>query len=108
MDSEEREIFRFLQTWGTDFVSYKEIARRAGGKKKFNKDADWAKPLLARMQERGVLESDAMGRYRIKPVRSKDKATRWVAPDIAKILQEKGLKVEGVTEAGTEEYYDAL
>ena len=108
MDSEEREIFQFLQTWGADYVSYKEIARRAGGKKKFNENGDWAKPLLIRMSERGVLESDAMGRYRIKPVRSKDKATRWVAPNIAKILQEKGLKVEGATEAGTEEYYDGL
>ena len=35
MDSEEREIFDFLQTWGADFVSYKEIARRAAGRKKF-------------------------------------------------------------------------
>ncbi len=99
MDSEEREIFQFLKTWGVEFVSYREIARRAGGKKKYHLDPEWAKPLLIRMQERGVVESDALGRYRIKPVAGKHKATRWVSPEIAKILQDKGLKVEGATES---------
>jgi hypothetical protein len=108
MDSEEREIFHFLQTWGDQFVSVKEIARRASGKKKFYDNPEWAKPLLTRMQERGVLESNALGQYRIKPVSKKGKDKRWVAPDIAKILQENGVQVEGVTEAGTDEYYEGL
>jgi len=110
MDSDERDIFQFLKSWGGDYVSYREIARRAGAKSKFHKNPDWAKPLLGRMQERGILDSDAQGRYRIRPVAYKNKAARWVAPDIAKILQEKGVKVEGsvTTEIGTEEYYDGL
>jgi hypothetical protein len=108
MDSDEREIFHFLKTWGLEYVSYREIARRAGGKTKFHKNPEWAKPLLMRMQERGVLESDSLGRYRIKPVSAKNKAARWVSPDIAKILEENGVKVEGTTEVGTEEYYDGL
>jgi hypothetical protein len=110
MDSEEREIFHFLQTWGSDHVSYKEIARRAGGKKKFHENNDWAKPVLNRMQERGLVESDSTGRYRIKPVPQKNKAKRWVSPDIAKILEDKGLKVEGTGagEVATEDYYDGL
>jgi len=78
MDSEEQEIFYFLKTWGEEFVSAKEIARRASGKKKFYENPEWAKPLLMRMQERGVLESDTSGRYRIKPVAKKNKKTRWV------------------------------
>lgn len=108
MDSEEREIFYFLKTWGDEFVSVKEIARRASGKKKFYTNPEWAKPLLMRMQERGVLESDTQGRYRIKPVAKKSSDKRWVAPDIAKILQEKGVQVEGGGEAGTDEYYEEL
>ena len=47
-----------------------------------------------RMAERGILESDSQGRYRIKPVSRKDKNKRWVAPDIAKILQESGVEIE--------------
>lgn len=108
MDSDEREIFHFLKTWGVEYVSYREIARRAGGKKKYHENPEWAKPLLMRMQERGVLESDTVGRYRVKPVAAKNKATRWVSPDIAKILEEQGLKVEGAAESGTEEYYEGL
>jgi len=108
MDSEEREIFHFLQTWGDQFVSTKEIARRASGKKKFYDNPEWAKPLLTRMQERGVLESNALGQYRIKPVSKKGKDKCWVAPDIAKILQENGVQVEGATEAASDEYYEGL
>ena len=110
MDSEEREIFQFLKTWGADFVSYKEIARRAGGKRKFHDNPDWAKPVVNRLQERSILESDSQGRFRLKPVPRKSKATRWVSPDIAKILAEKGLKVEGAntSEVASDEHYDAL
>jgi hypothetical protein len=90
------------------FVSGREIARRASGKKKFHDNPEWAKPLLTRMQERGVVESNALGQYRIKPVTHKGRDKRWVAPDIAKILQENGVRVEGVTETGTDEYYEGL
>ena len=108
MDSEEQEIFFFLKTWGEEFVSAKEIARRASGKQKFYKNPEWAKPLLMRMQERGILESDTQNRFRIKPVSKKTKDKRWVSPDIAKILQKNGVPVEGTSETGTDEYYNQL
>jgi predicted transcriptional regulator of viral defense system len=108
MDSEEQEIFYFLKTWGEEFISAKEIARRASGKKKFYDNPEWAKPLLMRLAERGVLESDSQGRYRIKPVPKKNKNKRWVSPDIAKILEESGVQIEGASEVGTDEYYDQL
>ena len=60
------------------------------------------------MAERGILESDPNGRYRIKPVPKKDKHNRWVAPDIAKILKEGGLEVEDAGDIGPDEYYDQL
>jgi hypothetical protein len=108
MDADEREIFYYLKTWGEEFVSAKEIARRAGGKRKFHENPDWAKPLLTRMQERGVLESDTVGRYRVKPVAQKNKNKRWVSPDIAKILRESGVEVEDVSEVAPDDYYDEL
>ena len=112
MDTDERDIFQFLKTWGADFTNAKEVARRASSKKRFYEDPDWAKPILMRMTERGILESDVQGRYRIKPVPKKGKNTRWISPDIAKILQEKGLQVEGAAggsgETGSDEYYDKL
>src|ERR1035437_7121138 len=66
MDSDEREIFDCLKTWGADFVNAKEVCRRAGGKRRYAEDNDWAKPILQRMKERNILEGEALGRYRIK------------------------------------------
>jgi hypothetical protein len=108
MDSDEREIFHFLKAWGADFTAAAEIARRAASKKRYHEDPDWAKPVLMRMEERGILQSDLMGRYRIKPLPRKDKNKRWVAPDIAKILQESGVEVEDTAEVGSDDYYDQL
>ena len=108
MDGDEREIFYFLKSRGEEFVNAREIARRAGGKRKFHEDAEWAKPILVRMAERGILQCDAQGRYRVKPVGKKGKNKRWVSPEIAKILDESGVEVEGTGELGSDEYYEEL
>ena len=110
MDMDERDIFQFLKTWGADFTNVREIARRASGKKRFYDDPDWAKPTLLRMVERGILESDMQGRYRIKPVPKKKHGKQWVSPDIAKILQESGVAAEseGVGDIAADEYYEQL
>ncbi|MFZ0828724.1 MAG: hypothetical protein WAO02_15005 [Verrucomicrobiia bacterium] len=108
MDADEREIFHFLKTWGGEFVGAVEIARRAGNKKKFHEDPDWAKQVLMRMADRGILQCDSSGRYRLKPVSRKDKNKRWVAPDIAKILQESGVDSEDTNDVATDEFYEEL
>jgi len=107
MDADEREIFQFLKSWGGEFIGAVEICRRAGGKRRFHEDPNWAKQPLIRMAERNILESDQQGRYRIKPAK---KRKQWVAPDIAKILQENGVALEGGEsgDIGDDEYYDNL
>ncbi|HXR47164.1 MAG TPA: hypothetical protein VN784_06950 [Candidatus Limnocylindrales bacterium] len=112
MDADEREIYQFLKSWGGEYIAAREICRRASGKKRFHEEPDWAKPVLLRMEERGILESNATGHFRIKPVRkSKDKDKRWVSPDIAKILKESGVEIESTGDesaVGSDEYYDQL
>ncbi len=110
MDSDERDIFQFLKIWGSDFTNPKEVCRRAGSKKRFYKDPDWARPVLARMADRGILETDVQGRVRIKPVPKKKHGKQWVAPDIAKILKESGLATEAEGEGGIadDDFYDQL
>ena len=76
MSSDEREIFNYLQTWGGEFINAKEVSRRAGTKKRFHEDPDWAKPLMMGMVERGILESDLHGRFRLKPERKKNHKQR--------------------------------
>ena len=111
MDSDEREIFNFLKTRSSEFVNAAEISRRAGSKKRFHEDRDWAKPILKRMEERNILQSDMLGRFRIRPTKTK-KGNRWVAPEIAKLLEEKGVKVEdaagGMDEIAGDDYYEQL
>jgi hypothetical protein len=108
MDADERDIFRFLKSWGSQFVAVREICRRAGGKKRVQEEPDWAIPTLLRMVGRGILESDATGHFRIKRISRKDKDKLWVVPDIAKIPEENGVKVEDADDIAPDEYYDQL
>jgi len=92
MDADEREIYDYLLTFGEQWVNAKEVCRRAGGRKRFNEDNNWAKPILHRLKEQRVLEGDQLGRYRIKP--EKEHKERWISPDIEKMLRDSGVKAD--------------
>jgi hypothetical protein len=81
------------------FINASEISRRVD-KKRVHKEPHWAKPILMSMEERGILEADIQGRYRIKPVRRKKK-DKWVAPDIAKIIEEHKITIPGHSAPGS-------
>ena len=98
MDAEEKEICDFLKSWPGQFVSHREICRRAGGKWRFREDPNWATPILSRMAEKGIVESDASGHFRLLPEKKDDKKKRWLAPHIKKILEESGKDFDGVAE----------
>lgn len=97
MDADERDIFNYLKTWGKDYVGVREICRRAGSKKRYHEDPEWAIPVLGIMTERGVLERDSMGRFRIKPKAKTKHGGRWISPEIEEILKEKGITPGGDT-----------
>jgi len=84
MDAEEKEICDFLKSWPDQFVSHREICRRAGGKWRFRENQNWAMPVLSRMVEKGILESDASGHFRLMPEK-KEEAQR----DQGKLLKSK-------------------
>jgi hypothetical protein len=111
MDADEREIYQFLKSWGSQFIASREICRRAGGKQRSHQEPEWAKPVLLRMVEHGILESNATGHFRIKRFPRNNKNKQWVSPDIAKILEEKGVKIEEAgadSDVAPDEYYDQL
>jgi hypothetical protein len=95
MDADERDIFQYLKTWGKEYVGVKEICRRAGSKKRYHADPNWAIPLLVIMTERGELERDAAGRFRVKPKSKTKHGGRWISPEIEEILKSKGVAIEG-------------
>src|SRR3974390_1069772 len=90
MDADERDICNYLKSWPGQFVSGREIARRASGKFRFRQDPDWANVAIGRLVERDIIESDSTGHYRL--IRKADKETRkkWISPAIRTILKESG------------------
>ncbi len=67
MNEDERAIVEYLKTQGKNFVTANEICRRAGNIKRYRDERDWAKPVLMRMADQGILETNAFGQYRLKP-----------------------------------------
>jgi hypothetical protein len=93
MDADQTEICQFLKSWPDQFVSSKEICRRAGGKWRFREDAGWALPILRRMVECSLLETDIAGRFRLLQQATSTQPNgkrRWISPAFRKILEESG------------------
>ena len=103
MDADEREICLYLRGWPGQFVSVAEITRRAGGKRRGRQEPDWALPVLGRLVEQGLLESDSTGHYRLIRRSKKEEKRRWVSPHIQKILEKSGKSFEGVFEIKDED-----
>ena len=56
-----------------------------------------------------MLESDAMGRYRVKPEPKKGHKGRWISPDLEKILKDGGVQVDtNSEESASDEHYEQL
>jgi hypothetical protein len=104
MDSDEREICTYLKGWRGQFVGLAEILRRAAGKRRYGEDPNWAVPVLNRLVEKAVIESDATGHYRLNPPSKQEKKKRWLAPHIRKALEASG-QFEQVFEADKEEQF---
>jgi hypothetical protein len=84
MDADERDICNYLKSWPGQFVYGRDIARRAAGKWRFREDPGWATPVLTRLVEQGLVESDSTGQYRLRI--KKEKPKKWVSPEIKEIL----------------------
>lgn len=115
MDADEREIYYFLKSWTQEYISAKEICRRAGGKRRARFEPEWAKPALVRMVDRGILETDPSGHYRLKPApKAKgNQQRRWASPQVAKILKNSGKDFSDAIivideDMDLDEYYDSL
>lgn len=104
MDSDEREVTDYLKSWPRHYVSAREVARRAGGKRRFREDPQWAHPVLARLLEQELIETDGLGHYRIKQqlVESR-KRRRWISPQMRRILERSGKDFAEVLEIPEEE-----
>jgi|SRR5579859_660355 len=92
MSGDETAIMDYLKRWPDLFISPTEIARKVGGKPRFEEDRYWAIGILQEMARKGWLEADYAGHYRIRPVETdkEKKKKRRVSPQILKILKGSG------------------
>jgi hypothetical protein len=110
MNAEERDIYFFFKNSTGQFVSTSDINRCAGARHQFRRNSLWAEPALASVKERGILETDTNGNYRLKPRKKVVSSTYWFSPDATKILKASG-KDFGHLSAQNEnddEYYESL
>jgi hypothetical protein len=110
MDADERAVYYYVKSRRSQCVSHRDIGRHVGSKRKFRYNPEWAKSVLQRMIERGILETNAEGSYRLKPMpRKETNGKRWASPQIAEILQASGKEFGILTTAEDEDdYYDKL
>jgi hypothetical protein len=110
MDADERAVYYCLKSRRPQFVPERDINRHVGGKRRFHYNPEWAKPVLLRMIERGILETDVEGAFRLKPLPRKDTpGKRWASPQIAEILKASGKEFDNlITAEDEDEYYQKL
>lgn len=92
MEADEQKVEAYLKSLPGQFISGREIARRAGGKERYREDTEWAKPVLRQLMEKHIIESDSMGHYRLFGASIRGGGQRWISPQIRKILEKSGRK----------------
>ena len=65
---DELNVLNLMKCYPDQFLSGKEISRRAGGKRRFQQDPRWALPILLNLVARKILDSDELGHYRLAPM----------------------------------------
>jgi hypothetical protein len=89
IEQDERDICAYLKSMPGQFVSAREIARRASGKSRYREEPQWAEPTLVRLLDKKVIETDSTHHYRLITKQEK-KGKKWVSPQMKKILTQSG------------------
>jgi hypothetical protein len=100
MDADEIEVSLYLKGWPGQFVSLAQISRRAISRKRYEREPNWAVPVLSRMVDKGIVESDSGGHYRLKPPEEGRKPAQLASPEIIRTLRESGASCSGVFDLG--------
>ncbi|HWX19583.1 MAG TPA: hypothetical protein VN578_06720 [Candidatus Binatia bacterium] len=66
MTHEEQTILDFLGSSRETYFARKEIARRAVKRQVYEENQHWANAPLASLLDRGIVEQNQEGRYRLK------------------------------------------
>ena len=96
MNADEKAIIDYLKGWPHSFVSGREIARKVGGKARYEDDRGWAIPILAQMVRLGLIEADPYGAFRLaQEEKKKKREIQHVSPQVLRILKTSGKSFDG-------------
>jgi len=95
MQADEKAIIDYLKGWPSSFVSGKEIARKVGGRDRYEEDRGWALPILAQMVRQGAIETDHLGYFKLKVEEKKVRKKKHVSPQMLRILKTSGKSFDG-------------
>ena len=89
LGADESCVLQYLENFPDDFVTEMEIARRADGRTHFMDDTHWAHIALSQLIESGLLETDGLGKFRLKDRSAKAHAMvrKFLAPEVREILE---------------------
>lgn len=94
---DEKDIIDYLKGWPVTYVSGREIARRVGGRARYEEDRGWALPVLMELCNKGLVCTDGLGAYKlVTKDETKKKFIRPISPQILQILRSSGKSFEGV------------
>ncbi len=102
MDADETQVCTYLKCFPDQFVSAREICRRADGKWRYREDERWALPVLQRLLEEKAIETDEAGHYRLlskEEPKSEEKEKQWISPEAGEPL-ERRLSNIGIVDVG--------
>jgi hypothetical protein len=107
MDYDERSVRIFLRGYPGQFVSPRVISRRLGGKRRYHEDPLWVMPILNSLVDKGIVETDAQGHFRLKKAEPADPRKRvWIAPQVKQILERSSRDFTKVIKIDEEELED--
>ena len=91
LGSDENCVLQYLNTWPDEFVSEKQIARRADSKDRFMTEPHWTYNALSQLLMMELIETDGTGKYRMKVHRNETGGSKkFMAPHLRQILEKSG------------------
>ena len=95
MNSEEKQILDFLQPCPNVFFSHREIGKKAGTRRQFDVDPDWARPHLKHLAAKGHLKTNPLGQFCFVPSEERKKKEYKIGGHFKPISAEEARKVLG-------------
>lgn len=67
LNADEQCIIQYLKCCGEGGASAREVGRKASSKDRWKEDERWAYAPLSALKDKGMIQTDAGGKYKLPP-----------------------------------------